>query len=720
MRMFMMLLLLTAMCLAETEAAEPGEECGRQSPQLAFPTAGGYGRFARGGRGGRVIPVTNLLDYARGERPIPGSLRAALEAKGPRTVVFRVGGTIRLKRALGIRNPYVTIAGQTAPGQGICLTHHGLFVTSTHDVILRYLRCRPGDAAGRAALEAGQNGWSTDSISVRSSQDIILDHCSASWGTDETLSVSHTPTDRVTVQWCFISEGLADSTHDKGPHSMGGTDSRLANGRISRHHNLYAHNNTRNPRPGSVHDEDVARFEAQFNIVDSGMTYDFRNNVIYNWGGSRAGYTTRDSDRITMNYVANYLKPGPDSTGETAFNAAPRVRIYQRETLVNGRDVGWEGISKKYIRLDKPVMVAPVLTEPARVAFERVLTEGGASRPIRDGVDERIVTEVRQGAGRIINSQDEVGGYPELPEIAWPEEYDTDNDGMADAWELRHGLSPKVDDHLLDADGDGYTALEEFLNQTDPNAYDGAIETMQQQDHERKMDVPSLSANETPTDVAKGELLYRCAFDTPQSVADWTMEGVGELAFSDDGWMTMWSPDEEYHHVFWTPVTLPDRFVAEWEYQNLKPEAGLCIVFFAATGKDGQDIFSPDLAKRNATFPQYTNGDLRCYHISYMANNPGNADRDTSNLRKNPGKHLVATGPIAVRASDTDVHRLQLVKDGRHIRMSIDGRPVIDWADDGRFGSALTSGRLGLRQMKWTRARYRNLRVWELAGGGRP
>ncbi|GAG33487.1 unnamed protein product, partial [marine sediment metagenome] len=244
---------------------------------------------------------------------------------------------------------------------------------------------------------AGEDGWSTDSILVRGSQDIILDHCSASWGTDEVLSVGHTPTDRVTVQWCFISEGLADSTHDKGPHSMGGIDSRLANGRISRHHNLYAHNNTRNPRPGSVHDEDIARFEAQYNIVDSGMTYDFRNNVVYNWGGSRAGYTTGDSDRIAMNYVANYLKPGPDSTGETAFNAAPRARIYQRETLVKGRDVGWEGISKKYIRLDKPVMVAPVLTEPARVAFERVLTEGGASRPNRDSVDERLVTEVRQG-----------------------------------------------------------------------------------------------------------------------------------------------------------------------------------------------------------------------------------------------------------------------------------------------------------------------------------
>ncbi|GAG00387.1 unnamed protein product, partial [marine sediment metagenome] len=263
---------------------------------------------------------------------------------------------------------------------------------------------------------------------------------------------------------------------------------------------------------------------------------------------------------------------------------------------------------------------------------------------------------------------------------------------------------------LLDTDGDGYTALEESLNQTDPNAYGRIPEIMQQQDHERKMGVHSLAANETPTDVAKGELLYRCAFDTPQSVADWTMEGVGELAFSDDGRMTMWSPDEEYHHVFWAPVTLPDRFVAEWEYQNLKPEAGLCIVFFAATGKDGQDIFSPDLVKRDATFSQYTNGDIRCYHISYMANNPGHElDRDTSNLRKNPSKHLVATGPIAVRASDTEVHRLQLVKDGRHIRMSIDGRPVIDWVDDGRFGSALTSGRLGLRQMKWTRARYRNL-----------
>ena len=224
----------------------------------------------------------------------------------------------------------------------------------------------------------------------------------------------------------------------------------------------------------------------------------------------------------------------------------------------------------------------------------------------------------------------------------------------------------------------------------------------------------NTGAASQPGDLGKGRLIYECPFDSPQSVADWRLEGSAEMAF-EDGWMKLWSPGQANEHVSWAPPILPDRFAAEWEFQNLNPQAGLCIVFFAAAGLNGQDIFDPSLAKRDATFPQYHSGDIRCYHISYLANSPTkDPNRDTSNLNRNPGKHLVATGPIAIRGYDTDVHVMRLTKDGPHIQLAVDGRTVIDWIDDGQFGPPLGAGRLGLRQMRWTVARYRNLRVWQL------
>jgi pectate lyase len=213
--------------------------------QLAFPTAEGYGKYAKGGRGGVVYKVSNLHDSGE------GSLRAAVEAKGARTVVFEISGTIELESPIKIKNPYITIAGQTAPGDGICLKNHPLSIDADH-VIVRYLRIRLGD----------ESGEDYDAVSSRYTKNIILDHISASWSVDECLSIYHC--DSVTVQWSIISESMSKSNHVKGSHGFGGI---WGSNYGSYHHNLLAHHSSRNPRMAS----------------GSGYT-DYRNNVIYNWG----------------------------------------------------------------------------------------------------------------------------------------------------------------------------------------------------------------------------------------------------------------------------------------------------------------------------------------------------------------------------------------------------------------------------------------------------
>lgn len=240
---------------------------------LAFPTAEGYGKYTIGGRGGKVYEVTNLNDSGE------GSLRAAIEAKGPRTVVFRVSGTIDLKSALNIRNPYITIAGQTAPGDGICIKRYPLNI-SADEVIIRYIRIRLGDESTR----------SDDAISARYRKNIILDHISASWSIDETMSIYHC--ENVTIQWCMITESLSQSNHTKGSHGFGGI---WGSNYSTYHHNLLAHHSSRNPRWAS-----------------GGGFNDYRNNVLYNWGynssygGEKHQVGNPKFSDITVNFVNNY------------------------------------------------------------------------------------------------------------------------------------------------------------------------------------------------------------------------------------------------------------------------------------------------------------------------------------------------------------------------------------------------------------------------------
>jgi hypothetical protein len=210
------------------------------------------------------------------------------------------------------------------------------------------------------------------------------------------------------------------------------------------------------------------------------------------------------------------------------------------------------------------------------------------------------------------------------------------------------------------------------------------------------------------------KLLYHSAMDSSTSLTDWIMEGPGQIEFA-DGWMKMRSPNEKMHHVYWCPETFPTDFVAQWDMQNQHLEAGLCIVFFAATGLNGEDAMDASLPERDGTFSQYNNAALKNYHISYFANNPKLPARPVARLRKNPGKNIVNEGPPGIEANSDQVHRITLVKDSARIRLFVDDRLIIDWVDEGEVnGGPLGTGKIGLRQMQWTHFRYRNFNVWSL------
>jgi hypothetical protein len=421
--------------------------------QLAFPEAEGFGAYSKGGRGGKVLYVSNLNDTGK------GSLRWAVEQEGPRTVLFSVSGTINLKKNLDIENPYITIAGQTAPGDGICLRGATLRIAA-NDVIIRYLRIRLGDGThGKGSLQG------KDAISISSGENIIIDHCSASWSLDEVLSASteHPVLNKVTVQWCFIAEAL-----NPDGHSFGSLIRGTGGAKYSYLHNLYAHNKGRNPRPGN-YDSNPHKKDPE------GLLLDFRNNVIYNWGGSYAGYSNDSRSVTRLNYVGNYLIPGEDSeqSGIAYSTGSPYNRAYfsgnyymdkmpeDRWSLVKFRS-SWSDDEIQAYRQDEPFETGPIVEEDALTAYERVLKSGGAILPRRDAVDSRIVKDVRSHTGRIIKSQEEVGSWPELASLPAPK--DTDHDGMPDHWEIKNGLDPNYGDDRNIVGDDGYTMLEIYLN----------------------------------------------------------------------------------------------------------------------------------------------------------------------------------------------------------------------------------------------------------------
>ncbi|MBL9194328.1 MAG: hypothetical protein JNJ82_18380 [Opitutaceae bacterium] len=441
---------------------------------LAFPTAEGYGKRTVGGRGGRVIAVTHLGDSG------PGSLRSAVEASGPRTVVFRVSGTITLDRPLRIRQPFLTVAGQTAPGDGICIRRQPI-VIEADEVILRHLRVRLGDESGADA----------DAITARYVQNLMLDHLSVGWSIDETLSVYHCK--NVTVQWCLVAESLYDSNHVKGQHGYGGI---WGSDFGTYHHNLLAHHSSRNPRFAS----------------GCGHT-DYRNNVVYNWGfqscygGENQQLNDPRFNVSQINMVANYYQPGPATKeGEVSFRiAGPSSRrgsgdygkwyISGNVVAGNARVTAdnWDGGVQPQggpnilsgLKLDQPWAAMPIRQHTAEEAYSLVLERAGATLPRRDAIDTRIIREVREGRATyegaayvrdhpsntrtgksgIIDSQKDAGGWPDLRSLPAPA--DSDHDGMPDDWEKQHGLDPSDGNDGNRLAADGYTLLEKYLHSFD-------------------------------------------------------------------------------------------------------------------------------------------------------------------------------------------------------------------------------------------------------------
>jgi len=416
------------------------------SQQLAFPTAEGYGKYTVGGRGGDVFEVTNLNDSGE------GSLRVALETEGARTVVFRVSGTII--GDFSIKNDSITIAGQTAPGDGICIK--GNLSVGADNIIIRYIRVRFDPSTGE-----------NDGIGGRYHKNIIFDHISASWSTDETMTLYHN--EYTTIQWCIIAQACPKGTSNE--HRFGGI---WGNNYGTWHHNLFAHNASRNPRWAS----------------GSGFN-DYRNNVIYNWeyASSYGGEAHQKGDRrnppiehSTINMIANYYKPGPATESKVSdCITAPSSRDkdvdagkwWVSDNFVEGYPditannlLGVTKTSSAY-RLNEPWTAMKIEQETVKEAFHSVLDHAGCSLPKRDKVDTDIIDDVFYGIAKygnngIIDSPSDVGGWPELKSTDAP--IDSDHDGMPDYWEDKNKLDNQNPDDRNTIASDGYTMLEKYLN----------------------------------------------------------------------------------------------------------------------------------------------------------------------------------------------------------------------------------------------------------------
>lgn len=429
----------------------------------AFPGAEGAGKYVTGGRGGEILYVTSLDDSEK-----EGTLRWAIKKKGPRIILFQVSGQIHLKSPLKINNGDLTIAGQSAPGDGICISDYET-VISSDNVIIRFIRFRMGDKAGRAV----------DALSGIGRENIIIDHCSMSWGVDENSSFYDNK--NFTMQWCFITESLRNSVHTKGKHGYGGI---WGGQNASFHHNLIAHNDSRNPRfCGS-------RYTNQPELE----RVDFRNNLLYNWGAN----SIYAAEGGSYNLINNYFKPGPASgssakkrfinpDADNGGNNQPEGtygRFFLTGNILEGNKVATQDnnlgvemggtfqqfapdVTLKDILADKAFAAAEVTTDAALKAFDDILSYGGCSL-VRDLHDERYVQNVINGsytfegsAGSskgLIDSQEDVGGWPEYK--TYHEYKDSDKDGIPDGWLKAYFPDKKA----IDLNYEGYSYLDIYLH----------------------------------------------------------------------------------------------------------------------------------------------------------------------------------------------------------------------------------------------------------------
>ena len=463
----------------------------------SFPGAEGGGMYSFGGRGGKVFVVTTLDDTG------PGSFREACEAAGPRIIVFNVSGIIRLKNKIRVRAPYITIAGNTAPGDGVCIAGDTVELEA-HDIVIRHMRFRRGE------LDATDRN---DSFGGNPVGNLMIDHVSASWGLDENMSMYRhmyqppeggkelkLPTVNVSIQHSIFSEGLNTYHHAFGS-TIGGLNSTF-------HHNLWACNTGRNPSVGMYGD------------------FTFANNVIFNY---RHRTVDGGDHRSFFNIINNYFKPGPGTPDSDVRYRLLKpesernkdVKDHFGQAYVNGNIVegnervtkdNWDGgvqpeVREKplkavlaSIRVEQPFTHAPITIQPAANAFDFVLANAGATLPHRDAVDQRVLNMVQTGVvakteaspedlalatavkydakwvkelGELvklgfITNPAQVGGYPKYQGTPY---VDSDGDGLPDEWETAHGLNPKdATDATKDLNGDGYTNIEDFINGLDPRA----------------------------------------------------------------------------------------------------------------------------------------------------------------------------------------------------------------------------------------------------------
>ena len=430
----------------------------------------GGGASATGGSLGTVYTVTTLTDSLNRQTgmPLRGSLRYAVNQSGPRVIIFKVAGTIHLTEPLVISKSDITILGQSAPGDGICLADYPLLISKANNVIIRFIRCRLGQVGMQ------QKGEDYDALSVNNANKIVIDHCSCSWSIDECVSCYGN--ENFTMQYCFITESLRDAGHVKGAHGYGGI---WGGKNASFHHNLLAHHDSRNPR-----------FDHDYVDTKCAGPIDFVNNVVYNWKGNSAygGEGTSDgAGGRHINFVNNYFKPGPSTNSgvktrlvdpwTSCSNCANHPggsiqspKIYLTGNYMYGSEEvtadNWKGSSKSKSVAGVDTRWVDGMTalsgeQVAQEAYETVLTKAGCSFH-RDDVDERIIRDVRNGSGGIINTPAEVGGWPELKPADRPQ--DSDADGIPDEWEEQYGLNPSKP---LDAQKatlvDGMSNLEVYL-----------------------------------------------------------------------------------------------------------------------------------------------------------------------------------------------------------------------------------------------------------------
>ncbi len=474
---------ITLMLLPTETSAQVKEK------QLAFHGAEGFGRYTTGGRGGKVYYVTTLEDNDK-----EGSFRYACNQRGARTILFKVAGTIYLKSGLKLKNGDVTIAGQSAPGDGVCIADYP-FEIAANNVIIRYMRFRLGNR--QVANHEG------DGLGASYGKDIIIDHCSVSWSIDECLSVCGNTNS--TVQWCIVTQPLVNAGHSKGAHGYGGN---WGGSGASFHHNLIAHAGSRTPRLGPKTNTQT----------DERM--DMRNNVIYNWGGNGC----YGGEGMNVNIVNNYYKPGPATLQKSTTIQQRIAAIGIRTTSYckndngtwndwylmhhvwgdyyvngnvnslhdnvtqdnwtygmynqidrNGNDGTYTAITKDTIRINEPIDYMEVTTHTADAAYEKVLQYAGCIMKVgstwsRDALDEIVVADTYNGTATytgsncepgMVNNQTEAGGWPTLRVTGVPT--DTDGDGLPDDWEERQGLDMNDPKDGNSVHSTGYTQLERYL-----------------------------------------------------------------------------------------------------------------------------------------------------------------------------------------------------------------------------------------------------------------